>query len=116
MKPYLIYNDGHSSTALWGGPGADRPPTSSPPIQSLIGGVEFRVYNNATTTGVSPLSLLSMSGSQKELESLQAIARIVCRAGRIAAQAKTRLCCCSLSVSAHLLQKPRSRCLAATEG
>ena len=54
MKPYLIYNDGHSSTALWGGPGADRPPTSSPPIQSLIGGVEFRVYNNATTTGVSP--------------------------------------------------------------
>ena len=54
MKPYLIYNDGHSSTALWGGPGADRPPTSSPPIQSLIGGVEFRVYNNATTTGVRP--------------------------------------------------------------
>lgn len=54
MKPYLVFNDGHSDPSLWGPSGPDSPPTSSPPLMSLEGGVDFRVYSNQSTP-VSPL-------------------------------------------------------------
>lgn len=55
MKPYLVFNDGHSDPRLWGAMGSDRPPTSSPPVTSLQGGIEFRIYNNASAASVSAL-------------------------------------------------------------
>lgn len=54
MKPYLVFNDGHSDPSFWGPPGPDSPPTSSPPLMSLEGGVDFRLYSNQSTP-VSPL-------------------------------------------------------------
>ncbi len=54
MKPYLVWNDRSNNPATLGAPGPDQPPTTSPPVLSLEGGLEFRVYNNATRSNVSP--------------------------------------------------------------
>lgn len=54
LKPYLVWNDRYDTPATQGTPGADQPPTASPPVLSLEGGLDFRVYNNATTSIVSP--------------------------------------------------------------
>lgn len=61
MKPYLVWTEdrnGHGNPALSGAKVADQPPTSSPPLSSLEGGVNFRVYNGATSASasVSPFS------------------------------------------------------------
>ena len=54
LKPYLVWNDRSNNPATLGGPGPEQPPTASPPLLSLEGGLEFRVYNNATRSNVSP--------------------------------------------------------------
>ncbi len=48
MRPYLVFEDGHTDPNLWGARVADRPPTSSPPLRSLTGGVTMRIYNNGS--------------------------------------------------------------------
>ena len=54
LKPYLVWNDRYNNPATLGALGPDQPPTASPPVLSLEGGLEFRVYNNATSSSVSP--------------------------------------------------------------
>lgn len=48
MRPYIILQDGHTNPNLWGAIEADRPPTSSPPLDFLRGSVDLRIFNNAT--------------------------------------------------------------------
>ena len=56
LKPYLVWSDRYSNPASWGFPGPMQPPTTSPPVSSLEGGLDFRVYNNATSSTVRPPS------------------------------------------------------------
>ena len=56
LKPYLVWNDRYNNPATLGALGPDQPPTASPPVLSLEGGLEFRVYNNATSSSVRPPS------------------------------------------------------------
>ncbi len=48
MRPYIVQQDGHTNPNLWGATEADRPPTSSPPLEFLRGAVDLRIFNNAS--------------------------------------------------------------------
>ena len=52
MRPYLVFEDGHTDPNLWGARVADRPPTSSPPLRTLTGGATMRIYNNGSAIPV----------------------------------------------------------------
>lgn len=48
MRPYIVQQDGHTNPNLWGATEADRPPTSSPPLEFLRGAVDLRIFNNGS--------------------------------------------------------------------
>ncbi|CAL8461996.1 g1527 [Coccomyxa elongata] len=69
MRPYIVQQDGHTNPNLWGATEADRPPTSSPPLEFLRGAVDLRIFNNGSADIPVPYTLTVVSPSSVRYES-----------------------------------------------